>query len=82
MNEIKLPGYLKALVVLLLIIVIIFILIIGRGLLIPLMLGGYIAMLMIPACNWMEEKKIPRVLSAVIALLTSIAAIIGIALLV
>jgi predicted PurR-regulated permease PerM len=82
MNEIKLPGYLKALAVLLLIIVIVFVLIVGRSLFVPIMLGGYIAMLMIPVCSWMEEKKIPRVLSAIIALLSSLASIVGLVLLV
>ncbi|MEX2512037.1 MAG: AI-2E family transporter [Cyclobacteriaceae bacterium] len=81
MTEIKLPSYLKALVILLLLIVILFILIIGKSLLIPLMLGGYVAMLLIPACNWME-KKLPRVLATTIALLTSLAIMVGLILLV
>lgn len=68
----------KVLAILLLIIVIIFILIIGRSLLIPLFLGGYIAMLMIPFCNWMERYKIPRILSGVIALLCAVFIIVGI----
>ncbi len=78
MNKLVLPGYLKTLVILLLIIVIIFVLIVGRSLLIPLMLGGYIAMLMIPLCNWMEARKSPRVLSAIFSLLLSIIIIGGI----
>ncbi|EON78943.1 hypothetical protein ADIS_0536 [Lunatimonas lonarensis] len=82
MNQSTIPGYLKVLSVLLLIIVVVFIMILGRSLLIPLFLGGYIAMLMIPVCNWMESKKLPRTLSAVIALLGSITVIVGIVLLV
>ncbi|MEX2567114.1 MAG: AI-2E family transporter [Cyclobacteriaceae bacterium] len=82
MTEIKLPNYLKALVILMLLIVIIFILIIGKSLLIPLMLGGYVAMLLIPVCNWMEKKKLPRVLATTIALLTSLALMVGLILLV
>ncbi|WP_114750725.1 AI-2E family transporter [Pleomorphovibrio marinus] len=78
MSKIILPGYLKTLVILLLIIVIIFVLIVGRSLLIPLMLGGYIAILMIPLCNWMENRKVPRVLSAFFSLLLSIITISGI----
>ncbi len=78
MNKIILPGYLKTLAILLLIIVIIFVLIIGRSLLIPLMLGGYIAMLMIPLCDWMERKRAPRLLSAFLSLLLSIIIIGGI----
>ncbi len=82
MTEIRLPGYLKALAILSLLIVIVYILIIGRSLLIPIMLGGYIAMLLIPVCNWMEKKKLPRIVSALISLLTSLAVIIGLILLV
>ncbi|MBD3626645.1 AI-2E family transporter [Cyclobacterium sp.] len=82
MTELKLPGHLRALTILLLLIVIVFILIIGRSLLIPLMLGGYIAMLLIPACTWMESKKIPRPIAAFVALLTSLAAIVGLIVLV
>jgi predicted PurR-regulated permease PerM len=77
MYNYKIPGYLQVLAILLLIIVIVFILIIGRGLLIPLFLGGYIAMLMIPFCNWMESNKIPRILSGVISLLCAIVIIVG-----
>jgi predicted PurR-regulated permease PerM len=82
MKQSTIPSYLKVLSVLLLIIVVVFIMILGRSLLIPLFLGGYIAMLMIPVCNWMESKKLPRTLSAVIALLGSITIIVGIVLLV
>lgn len=77
MTTIKLPGHLKALTILLLLIVIVFILIVGRSLLIPIMLGGYIAMLLIPVCNWMESKRVPRPLAALISLLTSLAVILG-----
>lgn len=82
MDKYRIPGYLKVLAILLLIIVIVFILTIGRSLLIPLFLGGYIAMLMIPFCNWMEKNKIPRVLSGIISLLCAIVLILGIVLVV
>ncbi|WP_209330536.1 AI-2E family transporter [Lunatimonas salinarum] len=82
MKQSYIPSYLQVLSILLLIIVIVFIMILGRSLLIPLAIGGYIAMLMIPVCNWMETKKVPRTLSAVIALLSSITAIIGLIVLV
>ena len=66
------PGYIKAVYVLLLIALIIFALIIGRSILQPLILSAFIAMLLTPFCNKMEKIKIPRVLSSLIALLTSI----------
>jgi predicted PurR-regulated permease PerM len=82
MDTYKIPGYLKVLAILLLIIIIVYILIIGRSLLIPLFLGGYIAMLMIPFCDWMESKKIPRIISGLISLLSAIVIILGLILLV
>ncbi len=34
-------------------------------------------MLMIPFCTWMESKKIPRILSGIISLLSAIVIILG-----
>ncbi|KEO73877.1 AI-2E family transporter [Anditalea andensis] len=78
MGKIELPGYLKVLSITVLIIIIVFILITGRAILIPVFLAGYIAMLMTPVCNWMEARKIPRTISAVLSLLAAIAIIVGI----
>lgn len=76
-QEIKLPAYLKALFVLLLIIVIVFILTIGRSILVPLFLAGIISVLLTPFSNWLERKKISRILSTTVALVSSIIAILG-----
>lgn len=76
MNRI-IPGYIKAVYVLLLIALIIFALIIGKSILLPLVLSAYIAMLLTPFCDWMEKIKIPRALSSLIALLTSLVVIAG-----
>lgn len=72
-----LPPYLKALSVMLFIIVLIFFLIIGKGLLIPLFMGGFFAVLFTPMTNWMESKKAPRILSTILALLLMIALVGG-----
>jgi predicted PurR-regulated permease PerM len=76
-NKLHLPAYLKALFVLLLIIIIVFILIIGRSILVPLFLAGLISVLLTPMCNWLESKKISRIISTAIALFSSIIAILG-----
>ncbi|EKB49690.1 AI-2E family transporter [Cecembia lonarensis] len=76
-NKLQLPTHLKVLSVLLLIIVIVFILILGKNLLIPLFLAGYISALLVPMGNWLERKKISRVLSAVISMLTAVLGILG-----
>jgi len=76
-NKFYLPPYLKALSVMLFIIVLIFFLIIGRSLLIPLFMGGFFAVLFTPMTNWMESKKVPRILSTILALLIMIALVGG-----
>jgi predicted PurR-regulated permease PerM len=76
-NKLKLPANIKALVVLLLIIVIIFILILGKGILVPLFLAGYVSALLVPMGNWLESKKVSRIFSSIIALLTAVLGILG-----
>ncbi|MFD2035264.1 AI-2E family transporter [Belliella marina] len=79
MNEQKLviPSYIKALLVLMLIITIVYILIIGKSLLVPLFLGGFIAILLTPIGNWLEGKKVSRVLSALISLISGLIILLG-----
>lgn len=72
-----LPPYLKALSVMLFIIVLIFFLIVAKGLLVPLFMGGFFAVLFTPMTNWLEVKKIPRILSTILALLLMIALVGG-----
>lgn len=76
-KKIVLPNVVKILVVLLLIISIVFIMIIGRNLLIPLLLAGYIAALLTPLSDWLERFKFSRTLSSVLALLTGLIGILG-----
>lgn len=78
METLKVPNYIKTVFIALLIIIIVFFMIIAKGLLIPLIISGYIAMLLTAACNRLERYKIPRSLSAFICLLTFIAIIGGI----
>lgn len=74
----KFPPYAKAVFISLLIIIIIFFMIMAKAILIPLLVSGYIAMLMTSFCNRLERWKIPRSLSAFIALLLIIIATSGI----
>ncbi|MFL9843237.1 AI-2E family transporter [Flavobacterium rhizosphaerae] len=52
-----------------LIIIIVFFMIIAKAILIPLLVSGYIAMLLTSSCNRLERRKIPRSFSAFICLL-------------
>jgi predicted PurR-regulated permease PerM len=69
MTTAKSPGYVKAVYISLLIIIIIFFMIMAKPILVPMMVSGYIAMLMTSFCNRLERYKLPRSLAAFIALL-------------
>jgi len=76
-TEIYLPPFLKVLAVLLLICVIVYIMIVGKPLLVPILMGGFFAILFTPMGKWLEKNKIPRVLSSIIALLCMTAIVAG-----
>jgi predicted PurR-regulated permease PerM len=78
MNISTVPSYIKAVYISLLIIIIIFFMIMAKPILVPIMVSGYIAMLMTTFCTKLEGYKIPRSLSAFIALLLCTIVISGI----
>jgi predicted PurR-regulated permease PerM len=49
-----------------------FILVWGSELFIPILLGGFIAFALIPVNQWLEKKKIPRILSIIITVFSFI----------
>lgn len=73
--ELKLPPYIRTVFIGILIIMIVFFMIMAKSLLVPLLISGYIAMLLTASCNALERRKIPRSLSAAAILLTFIAVI-------
>ncbi len=78
METLRVPNYIKTVYIALLIIIIVFCMIIGKKLLVPLLISGYIAMLLTSACNALERRKIPRSVSAAICLLIFLALLGGI----
>ncbi len=76
-TDLELPAYLRALSILLFIVVLGFFLIMGKSLLVPLFLGGFFAILFTPMTNWMDRKKVPKILSTLISLLTMIAVVVA-----
>ena len=76
-KQLIIPGYLKVLFVILLTTSIIFILIVGKSILIPLFLGGFISILLTPIGNWLESKRVSRVFSALISLISGLLIICG-----
>ncbi|MCW4470307.1 AI-2E family transporter [Flavobacterium sp. MFBS3-15] len=76
--DVKVPNYIKTVYIALLIIIIVFFMIIAKTLLVPLLVSGYIAMLLTSSCNFLERRKIPRSISAFICLIIFLTLIIGI----
>lgn len=76
-SKIQLPAFIHALLVLLLISLIVFIMVIGKSLLIPLFLAGFISVLLTPVCNWLEERKLSRMFSTLISLISGLIIILG-----
>ncbi|MBC6368589.1 AI-2E family transporter [Algoriphagus sp. AK58] len=68
-KQFSIPSYLKALSVMVFIIVLVFFLIVGKGLLVPLFMGGFFAILFTPFSDFLEKKRVPRTLTCVISLL-------------
>jgi predicted PurR-regulated permease PerM len=78
METLRVPNYIKTVYIALLIIIIVFFMIIAKQLLVPLLISGYIAMLLTASCNALERRKIPRSISAAICLLLFLAVLGGI----
>lgn len=76
--ELRLPPYLRTLAIMLLITMIVFFMIMAKELLVPLLISGYIAMLLTSTCNRLERIKVPRSLAAFLCLLIFIALLGGI----
>src|SRR5690606_490795 len=69
MNTAKIPAYIKSVYILLLIIIIIFFMVMAKPILVPLVISGYIDMLLTSSCNWLERRKVSRSISASVCLL-------------
>jgi predicted PurR-regulated permease PerM len=78
METLRVPNYIKTVYIALLIIIIVFFMIMAKQLLVPLLISGYIAMLLTSSCNALERRKIPRSISAAICLLLFIGLLGGI----
>jgi predicted PurR-regulated permease PerM len=65
----------SAIKILLLVFLIIGTLYFGKVFFMPLCFGGIFATLFLPMCQWLERKKIPRVLAVISCLLTILLAV-------
>ena len=74
---IKLPGYVRFFIILMTGIGIFFVLVVGKSIFIPITLALILAFLMKPFCGWLEKIRIPRGLSAIIAIIVIFALLFG-----
>lgn len=63
------PLYIKATVMLAGFIMTIYGMIVAKGILVPLLLSAFFAVLLIPACDVLESKRIPRSVAALLSML-------------
>ncbi|WP_183563968.1 AI-2E family transporter [Mucilaginibacter sp. SP1R1] len=71
------PFYLKSTVILFGLILLVYVFSELADVLIPLAFAAFIAILLNPVCNWLQNKKIPKIFSIIIAMFIAAVAIIG-----
>ena len=62
------PIYIKATAYLFLIIMVVFVLYMGQTILIPVSVGVLLTFLLMPVSNWLEEKKVPKVMAILLSI--------------
>ncbi len=75
MNTVKLPAYLRLVLILLGVFITLIIMMEAKAVLVPLLVSGLLAVLVSPFTSWLERKKVPSVLAvgiSVVALLSFI----------
>lgn len=75
--KVKLPVYLKFTVILLSIVLIVVIMKEAKTILAPLLISGFLAVLVSPFTSWQEKKGIPRIFAVMISLIALAAFITG-----
>jgi predicted PurR-regulated permease PerM len=77
-QEIKLPFYARLAAILLSVMLILVIMHEGKSVIIPLFFSVLIAFMLLPLTKWLERRKLPRTISAIIAILLFVAFIGGV----
>lgn len=77
-TEVRFPFYARLALVLLSIVLILFMMRQGSVVIVPLFFAVLISFLLLPLCNWLERKHVPRPLAAILSLLLFIAVFSGI----
>lgn len=77
-QKIELPYYLRITVILLALVLTVLIMRTAKSVLVPILVAGFLAILISPFTAWLERKKIPPTLSATISLLSILIIVAGI----
>ncbi len=75
--EIKLPFYARLVIILLGIVLTVFIMIEAKPVLVPLLIAGFLAVLISPLTSWMEEFGLSKFLAVALSVVTLIALLTG-----
>lgn len=78
-KKLQQPLFIRVPMVLLTITLVVFIMVYAKGILVPLMISGLLAVLISPLASWMEKKGIPRILAAFFSLVALIGLLFGLA---
>jgi len=72
------PTYIKLTTILLGIVLLVFVMQEAKVILVPILIAGFLAVLISPFTSWLEKKKLPPALSAVISMISLLTLIFGI----
>ncbi len=72
------PAYIKLTAILLGIVLLVFVMKEAKSILVPILIAGFLAVLISPFTSWLEKKSIPSALAAVISLISLLVLISGI----
>lgn len=71
--QIKLPFYLKLVIIMLGLVLVVFIMREAKAILVPLLVSGLLAILISPFSSWLEKLKVPKLLAVTISVISLIA---------
>jgi predicted PurR-regulated permease PerM len=77
-QRIELPYYLRITIILLALVLTVLIMRTAKSVLVPILVAGFLAILISPFTAWLERKKIPPTLSATISLLSILLLVAGV----
>lgn len=79
MNENKtLPGSLRVAGIFIVISGVVLLMVLAKGLLIPIVISAFLAMLLVPFVNFLESKRVPRVLAIFLGIIISVSVLAGV----